>query len=159
MGFYKPTEGNPLRIYVGEERMSVQSCHLLPSAPAQCRGPGTLSSNAKANWTTVKGVISSAHPEHLPSWQLPVSLDTAECCPGPTSGNRGRLGKNSWVGKEGLLPSSVTFPRMWSWIPAPTHIQLRPEPPMQLRLNSPSVYKEGSFEGNSLETKLHVTGT
>ena len=118
-----------------------------------------MSSNAKANWTTVKGVISSAHPEHLPSWQLPVSLDIAECCPGPTSGNRGRLGKNSWVGKEGLLPSSVTFPRMWSWIPAPTHIQLRPEPPMQLRLNSPSVYKEGSFEGNSLETKLHVPNT
>lgn len=66
MGFYKPTEGNPLRIYVGAERMSVQSCHLLPSAHAQCTGSGTLLTDAKANCTTGKGEVCRAHPERLP---------------------------------------------------------------------------------------------
>lgn len=46
MGFYKPTEGSPLRIYVGEERMSAQRFHLLPSAWAHGKGPGMYHTNA-----------------------------------------------------------------------------------------------------------------
>lgn len=42
---------------------------------------------------------------------------------------------------QGRPPSPITFLRMWSWIPALNHIQLRLEPPMQLRLNSPQCIK------------------
>lgn len=66
MGFYKPTEGNPLRIYVGEERMSVESCHLLPNAPAQGRSSEILPTNVKANCTSSKSRIRRARPESLP---------------------------------------------------------------------------------------------
>lgn len=134
MGFYKPTEGNPLRISVGEETMSVQSCHLLPDAPAQCKGPGVLHTNAEANCTASEGGTGGACPEPCLGLQPQTSAERSwlprwPCHQGGTSGQEDG---------QGLLPDAVTFPSMWSLPPLPNpSSDEKAWPPMRLRLIAP----------------------
>lgn len=129
MGFYKPTEGNPLRIYVGGERMSIQSCHLLPSAGAPGRGPRTLHANAKANWTTGK----NTRPDH----QLQTSPEYSSLLPAPqhlpASGNRGP--GETWSGEQVRLPPTPAhhLPKVCPLSPLLNpNSDKRPELPMKM---------------------------
>lgn len=132
MGFYKPTEGNPLRIYVGGERMSVQSCHLLPSAGAPGRGPGTLHANAKANWPTGR----STRPGH----QLQISPEHSSLLPAPTTSPpqetevRGDMVRRT----SKASPPAHHLPKVCPLSPLLNpNSDKRPEPPMRLSLRAP----------------------
>lgn len=141
MGFYKPTEGNPLRTYVGRERTSVQSCHLLPSTEAQgpCMqmprptGPRT---GALAQATNCRSQQNTAvcspppHPTPTPCFRKQRSEEDMVR----------KISKDSSPPLPILLPLLLAhhLPKVCSLSPLLNpNSDKRPEPPMRLSLRAP----------------------
>lgn len=146
MGFYKPTEGNPLRIYVGGERMSVQSCWGTRHRPRDlaCKCQGQLD-----YWQ-----------EHSP-WPPTADLTrTQQSAPSPLPPPclRKQRSEGDMVrrtSKASPPPHTHHLPKVCSLSPLfNPNSEKRPELPMRLSLTAPS--KEGVFEDDVIDTKLHI---